>query len=118
MNKFIYQGSEKSDEIVKQKGWVLGSFAERKTKTDHVEVKLWRYNGKIKYQFKTYPGPELIIVEGGVLEIIIKHSKTSKTIRRIGGGGERSFIFLAKNLERKVRVIEAPVWGTAIRWKE
>lgn len=118
MNKLIYQGSEMSSEIVRQNGWVLGSFADGLAKTNHVEVKLWRYNGKIKYNFKTYPGPELIIVESGILEIIIRHSKTDKIIYQIGDKDKRSFIFLSKNLERKVRVVKAPVWGTSVRWKE
>jgi hypothetical protein len=112
----IVRGDAYDEATTKRGGWIMGHFAEGPQKTEKFEVKLWRYDGKIDYGVKAFPGEELIIVEGGKLSIKVSlgEDKTAETI--ILNGKYREYILLPRNARKEVQVEQSPVWGVTVRW--
>ena len=96
------------------KGWVVGHFAEGEAHSEHVEIKLWRYDTLPDYPKKAFSGTEFIVIYGGALRIegFVNEARFTYLIE----GASHDFIMLPPGTEKQVFLIRAPAYGVCVRW--
>lgn len=101
--------------------WTIGYFLGQKNAynplltTTACELKRWRYNGPINYPPAIFGGEcEFITVEQGMIAITFRSRDMSASTTKMIGRGE--YCAIGSNIEKIVRVVEAPTWGLTLRW--
>jgi hypothetical protein len=108
------RGIEQSANDSNTNGWIVGHMQAGLGKTSSCEVKLWRYDATLDYPKKTFSGPELIVVYGGVIRLELEKDGLVDYV--VISGDDHGYVLIEPDTIKKVVVVQAPAFGVTVRW--